>query len=82
MGDTPEGNDWSVDRLASRPDPRETAMSELDSRSRTPLRYPRRSGREEAVRRLVREELEPLVDVTTDPMGSLIATRRGDGDLA
>lgn len=38
------------------------------------------SGREEAVRRLVREELQPLVDeVSTDPMGNLIAVRRGNG---
>jgi len=38
------------------------------------------SGREEAVRRLVRQELEPLVDeIVTDPMGNLVATRRGVG---
>jgi endoglucanase len=38
------------------------------------------SGREEAVRALVREELAPLVDeVSTDAIGNLIAVRRGDG---
>ena len=38
------------------------------------------SGREQAVRRLVRAELEGLVDeVSTDPMGNLVAIRRGDG---
>jgi endoglucanase len=38
------------------------------------------SGREEAVRRLVREELEGLVDeISVDPMGNLIAVRRGEG---
>ena len=38
------------------------------------------SGREDAVRALLRAELEPLVDeVATDPMGNLIAVRHGDG---
>jgi putative aminopeptidase FrvX len=38
------------------------------------------SGREDAVRRLVRDEMEGLVDeITTDPMGNLVAVRRGDG---
>jgi len=38
------------------------------------------SGREEAVRRVVRAELEGLVDeVSTDAMGNLVAVRRGDG---
>lgn len=38
------------------------------------------SGREGAVRRLLRAELEPLVDeIDVDPMGNLVATRRGDG---
>ncbi|HEX9122218.1 MAG TPA: M20/M25/M40 family metallo-hydrolase [Actinomycetota bacterium] len=38
------------------------------------------SGREEAVRRLVRAELEGLVDeVSVDTMGNLVAVRRGDG---
>lgn len=38
------------------------------------------SGREDAVRALVRTELEGLVDeITVDPMGNLIAVRRGDG---
>jgi endoglucanase len=38
------------------------------------------SGREEAVRALVRKELEGLVDeVSVDTMGNLVAVRRGDG---
>jgi endoglucanase len=38
------------------------------------------SGREDAVRDLVRRELEGLVDeISVDPMGNLIAVRRGDG---
>jgi endoglucanase len=38
------------------------------------------SGREDAVRTVVREALEPLVDeVSADPMGNLVAVRRGDG---
>lgn len=40
------------------------------------------SGREDAVRALVRHELEGLVDRTEiDPLGNLIATREGDGGL-
>ena len=38
------------------------------------------SGREDAVRELVRTELEGLVDeISIDPMGNLVAVRRGDG---
>jgi len=38
------------------------------------------SGREDAVRALVRAELRDLVDeISVDAMGNLIATRRGDG---
>jgi tetrahedral aminopeptidase len=38
------------------------------------------SGREDAVRALVRQEFEGLVDeISVDPMGNLIAVRRGDG---
>lgn len=38
-------------------------------------------GREEAVREIVRRELEPLVDeISVDAMGNLIARRNGSGD--
>jgi endoglucanase len=38
------------------------------------------SGREDAVRRLVRHELQDIVDeISVDPMGNLVAIRRGDG---
>lgn len=38
------------------------------------------SGREEAIRTIVKRELEPLVDeVSVDPMGNVIGVRRGDG---
>jgi endoglucanase len=43
-------------------------------------RTPGAPGREEAIRAVVRRELEPLADeVWVDPMGSLVARRRGDG---
>ncbi len=56
-------------------------MSELDLALLERLcAAPGVSGREEAVRRLVRAELEGLVDeVSVDPMGNLIAVRRGTG---
>ncbi|HET7237334.1 MAG TPA: M20/M25/M40 family metallo-hydrolase [Actinomycetota bacterium] len=38
------------------------------------------SGREDAVRALATEELDGLVDeISVDPMGNLVATRRGEG---
>jgi endoglucanase len=43
-------------------------------------RTPGAPGREEAIRAVARRELEPLADeVWVDPMGSLVARRRGDG---
>ncbi len=37
-------------------------------------------GREEAIREIVRKEMEPLVDeVTTDTMGNVVCVKKGDG---
>ena len=43
-------------------------------------RVPGAPGHEDRIREVVRRELEPLADeITVDPLGSLVARRRGDG---